>query len=92
MNAEQAEVTAIKATEWLAGDERRFSEFMNLTGVTIAEIRSQIGDPEFLASVLDFVLMDDRRIVQFCNDANLASGVPMQARQALPGGNLPHWT
>ena len=92
MNADQAEVIAIRATEWLTGDERLLAEFMSLTGVAIVDIRNQIGDPEFLASILDFLMMNDKRVVQFCNDASLPAEFPMQARQALPGGNLPHWT
>ena len=49
-----------------------------------------VNDP--LASVLDFLVMDDRWVIGFCDAAQLSYETPMQARAALPGGQLPHWT
>ncbi len=92
MNVDQAEVVAIRATEWLIGNDRLLAEFMALTGISVADIRNQIAEPEFLASILDFLLASDRRVVQFCDDASLSAELPMLARAAMPGGNLPHWT
>jgi hypothetical protein len=55
-------------------------------------LRAGAGDPAFLGSVLDFLMMDDAWVVAFCDAAGIAYTVPMQARAALPGGAVTHWT
>lgn len=66
--------------------------FLGATGATPEDVRAQAADPEFLASVLDFLLMDDAWVVA-CADG---TGIPAQdftvMRQLLPGGDLPNWT
>ena len=66
---------------------------------TVAEVAAALGDlrgrarePEFLASVLDFLLMDDAWIMRFCEETGAACDAPMQARMALPGGARVEWT
>ena len=49
-------------------------------------------DPEFLGSVLDFLLMDDAWLSEFCQSANYGYDFPMRARAALPGGDEVSWT
>ena len=55
-------------------------------------LRARAGEPEFLASVLDFLMLDDAWVMRFCDGAGLAYEAPMQARAALPGGAPMHWT
>lgn len=87
-----AETFALTALAWLAGNEELFPVFLGSTGAGRDTVREQAGDPEFLASVLDFLLMDDAWIMSFCDDAGIAYDHPMQARAALPGGAQVHWT
>ena len=56
------------------------------------ELRDRAAEPEFLGSVLDFLLMDDAWVVECCDAQGLAYDVPMRARAALPGGEQVHWT
>ncbi|MEO9819946.1 MAG: DUF3572 family protein [Paracoccaceae bacterium] len=42
--------------------------------------------------MLDFVMMDDAWVVQFCDSNACAYTDPMMARQMLPGGGAMHWT
>ena len=92
MKVEQAETVALQALGWLAGQEELFPVFLGATGATAEQVAAAAGQPAFLGAVLDFLLQDDAWIVGFCDGAGLGYTVPMQARAALPGGALPHWT
>lgn len=92
MKSDRAEVVALQALGWLAGREELFPLFLGATGATAGQVAEAASDPGFLGAVLDFLLQDDAWIIAFCDGAGLEYGVPMQARAALPGGALPHWT
>lgn len=87
-----AETVALQALGWLAGQEDLWGVFLGATGASAADLRARAEDPEFLASVLDFVLMDDAWICAFAADSGLDPSDVAPARAALPGGGLPHWT
>ena len=42
--------------------------------------------------MLDFLLMNDAWVRQFCAAQDLPPDMPFRARQALPGGGEVHWT
>lgn len=92
MRTEQAETVALQALGWLAGQEALFPVFLGATGATAEQVAAAAGEPDFLGAVLDFLLQDDAWVMGFCDAAGLPYGLPMQARAALPGGALPHWT
>lgn len=87
-----AETVALQALGWLAGQEDLWGVFLGATGASPSGVRARAEDPEFLASVLDFVLMDDAWVCAFAEDTGLAPEDVAPARAALPGGGLPHWT
>ena len=87
-----AEQLAIKAIVWLAGNDDLLPVFMGSTGVDEVAFREGVGVPEFQASVLDFIMMDDAWVVEFCDTEGLPYDRLMQARGALPGGAQVHWT
>ncbi|MCY4259228.1 MAG: DUF3572 domain-containing protein [Rhodobacteraceae bacterium] len=91
MERNQAEILAIRVMEWLATDNDKMRRFLASTGMTLTEIRTQLDNPDVLASVLDFLLLDDREITEFCRTSGYRPEAPMQARHALPGGDSPHW-
>lgn len=92
MKPEQAEIVALRALEWLAGDEELLPVFLGATGATEADLRARAQDPAFLISVLDFLTMDDAWVKAFCDHQRLAYDMPLRARHALPGGEQVHWT
>lgn len=92
MNREGAETVALQAVGWLVGNDELLPVFLGATGASEADLKERVGDPEFLGSVLDFMMMDDNWVVAFCDASNLPYEGLMQARQALPGGDLVHWT
>lgn len=89
---DSAEIVALKALAWLAGNEDLLPVFLGATGASAEELRQGAADPAFLAAVLDFLLQDDVWVVAFCDAAGLPYAAPQAARQALPGGEPVHWT
>lgn len=92
MQQDRAEMIALQALGWLAGNDDLLPVFLGATGASTDDLRLQAGDPAFLASILDFLMMDDAWVISFCDFAGMPYALPMQARQALPGGAQVHWT
>lgn len=92
MTTDAAEVLALRSLGWLAGRDDLFDVFLGAGGVDRADLAARAQDPEFLAAVLDFILMDDAWIVAFCDAEGLAYDSLQAARAALPGGAQVHWT
>ncbi len=87
-----AQGLAVQALTWILSTDDLANVFMGATGASVDNIRTQSADPVFLASVLDFLMMDDTWVTGFCDSAGLKYEDPMRARQMLPGGELPNWT
>lgn len=92
MTSERAEMLAIQALGWIAGQEDLAGAFLGATGASADELRSRASDPEFLGFVLDFLLGDEDALIAFAEEAGIPPEAPMRARMALPGGDLPNWT
>ena len=92
LSQEAVEQVALKAIVWLAGNDELLPVFMGATGADEASFRAGVGSAEFQASVLDFIMMDDAWVVEFCDTEGLPYDRLMQARGALPGGAQVHWT
>ncbi len=92
MNPDKAEVVGLQALGWLVGQEELLPVFLGSTGASEADIKSRATDPEFLGSVLDFLLMDDAWITGFCDALSLQYDTPLRARAGLPGGAQVNWT
>ncbi len=87
-----AETLALEALGWLVGNEELLPVFLGATGASPAELRTRAADPDFLLSVLDFLLMDDGWVVAFCDAAGRLYAQPLAAREVLAGGAGMHWT
>lgn len=92
MTPEFAETLALKALAWLATHDELAPVFMGASGVSADDMRAGASDPAFLASVLEFVTMDDAWVIAFCDAHGLEYTAPLQARYALPGAEQVHWT
>lgn len=92
LSRDSAELLAIEALTWLVGNEELLPIFLGASGASEADLRTGAQDPDFLASVLDFLMMDDAWITEFCQMAEYAPDFPMRARASLPGGAQVNWT
>lgn len=92
MKREPAETLALRALAWLAADDDLLGRFLGASGAAAGDLASGASDPRFLAAVVDFVLTEDALVMAFCDAAGYPYPAPMEARAALPGGEVPHWT
>lgn len=92
MQRDAAETLALRALAWLAADDDLLGRFLGASGAAPGDLMTGASDPRFLAAVLDFVLTDDSIVMAFCDAEGYPYPAPMQARAALPGGEVPHWT
>lgn len=88
---EAAETLALEAFMWLMQSDL-VDAFLNATGAGHGQLTTLAGDPVFLGSVLDFLMEDDARVIGFCDATSRPYLSVMEARAALPGGQLPNWT
>lgn len=92
MQQDSAEALALRALAWMASEQDVLHDFLAATGASADDVARRAAEPDFLASVLDFLLQEDRWIMAFCESAGLSYGMPARARHALPGGAVGDWT
>jgi hypothetical protein len=85
---EAAEIVAIQALSFVAGDPERLGLFLAETGIGPETLRTAATDPKFLSHVLDFVLRDDETVKAFASVSQLHPTNIAAARQVLGD---PHW-
>jgi hypothetical protein len=85
---EVAEIVAVQALTFLAGDPERIGAFLAESGLGPETLRSAASDPHFLVSVLDFVMRDDATVKAFAKASQLDPTNVAAARQVLGD---PHW-
>lgn len=92
MRQEIAHVAALRILGWLAGEDDLFPAFLGATGASLADLRIAADRPEFLVSVLDFVLQRDDWVVAAAAAADLRPEDIGPVRAALGGRDRMHWT
>ena len=80
---EVAEIVAVQALSFIAGDPERLGTFLAESGLGPETLRSAAADPRFLASVLDFVMRDDATVKAFAGASQLHPTNIAAAHQAL---------
>lgn len=92
MDQKQAEIRALSVLTWLVGNEELLPVFLNATGADETDLRVRAAESVFLGSVLDFLMLDDAWVMEYCDSEGLPYETPMRARQNLPGGADVSWT
>ena len=85
---EVAEIVAIQALSFVAGDPERLGAFLAESGIGPETLRSAAADPRFLAHVLDFVMRDDATVKAFAEVSKLHPTNIAAAHQALNDSGL----
>ena len=80
---EVAEIVAIQALSFVAGDPERLGMFLAESGIGPETLRTAAANPHFLVSVLDFVMRDDVTVKAFATASELHPTNIAAARQAL---------
>ena len=89
---EAAEAFAARVLGWLAEDHARISAFLAWSGESPSNLHERMTDPGFLLAVIEFLMSDERQLLDACTDLGVPPETPGQARAALPGGEQVHWT
>jgi len=80
---EAAELVAIQALGFLAGDPERLGVFLSLTGVGPDSLRAAAASPEFLSAVLDHMISDDKLLLDFAAAGSFRPEDVIRAHAAL---------
>ena len=80
---EAAEIVAIQALNFIAGDAGRLGLFLAETGIGPHNLRAAAADPQFLGAVLDFVLRDEAAMTAFAKASQLHPTNIAAARDVL---------
>jgi len=81
-----AEMLAVQALAFIAGDEDRLGGFLASTGVALESIRDAAREPDFLAGVLEHMLGDEKLLIAFADSAGIDPAEVARARRML--GNV----
>ena len=85
MTPDSAATVALQVLRWLAEDGERLGTFLAETGLDGTALRARMADTAFLGGVLDYLLADEGRLLEFCAATAVPVGLPGRARRVLPG-------
>ena len=92
MDREIAETRALEVLTWVLSEDGLIQVFMGATGASQNDLRSNTLSHEFLLSILDFVLMDDRWVISCSKFLNIDPSQIQLIRMSLDGGQEVTWT
>jgi Protein of unknown function (DUF3572) len=83
MTRDSAETVAIQALSFIAEEPERLDRFLALTGIGPDSLRDATREPNFLLGVLDHLAGDDRLLLEFATQKDIAPEVVTAARDLL---------
>jgi uncharacterized protein DUF3572 len=86
MTLDLAATLALRALAFLIDTAPAMERFVDQTGLDTASLRRRADEPEFLVSVLDFLLSDEELLIRFCESAACDVRTVHMARHALAAG------
>ena len=92
MNKEIAETRALEVLTWVLAEDDLIHVFMDATGASQDDLRSNTSNHEFLISILDFVLMDDSWVISCSKFMNIDPSQIQVIKMSLDGGQEVNWT
>ena len=82
---EEAEILAVRALGFLAEHQERVEGFVRMTGVAVDDLKDHVSDPGYLGAVLDYLLADEKYLLEFIERIGVAPELPYAARRKLEG-------
>ena len=83
LTAEEAELVAVSAFAFVAGDPERLARFLEITGLRPETIRQAAASPGFYGAVLDHVAADEQLLLALAGALETKPERIMQARHTL---------
>jgi hypothetical protein len=87
-NMEYAETIALKAVHFILTDDETQQKFIDFTGILPSDFERIIKDPEFLGGVLDFLLANEDKLIEFCTENEITPEEPSRVRALFPGATF----
>lgn len=84
---ETAEMLAIQALSFIAEQPDALGRFLDMSGISAAQLRAAAQQPGFLAGVLEHMLGDENLLLAFARSAGIDPAEVARAASALGG----HW-
>lgn len=88
---ESAQEVATSALLYMAERPELMEGFLGVTGLQPQDLSQVATNPEMALHVLDYLLEDDRRVLDAAAELQVAPGDLMQARTALAGPGSYGW-
>jgi hypothetical protein len=82
---ENAEILALEALGWLAGQEGGLERFLAATGSDVAALKTAAGDPDTARGLLEFLLANEDLLVTFCEATSTKPQTVHAALRRLEG-------
>jgi hypothetical protein len=86
-NMEHAETIALKAVHFILANDEMQHDFITATGILPSDLESMVKEPEFLGGVLDFLLANDEKLIEFCIGCKIDPEEPARVRRLFPGAS-----
>jgi hypothetical protein len=83
ISASRAEEIAANALAFLAADAGRLMQFMQATGVSLDDLRRDVGSRRMLTAILDHLVQDESLLLVFTSSIGLPPENIGQARDVL---------
>lgn len=87
MELNEARDIADRGFAHIAGDAELVQALLAQSGSDVAGLRAMAARPEFAQFVLDFLLEQDQRVLDFATDAGIRPERVQMARAVLGGGD-----
>lgn len=89
LTIDEAEALSLKALGFLASDADRLTRFLQLTGLSPEDLRSQVGEATTLTAVLDHLLSDQSLLLVFAAECGIEPQLIEEARARVSGVDNP---
>ena len=68
---ESAEILALQALSWLAGDEGGLARFLAASGSDLESLKAGAGSPDTARALLEFLLGNEDLLLAFCETTSI---------------------
>ena len=85
INLVYAKTVALKAVHFILNNDEIRQSFITSTGILLSDFENSIENLEFLGGVLDYLLSNEKILIEFCTEYGITPEEPSRIRQVFPG-------
>jgi hypothetical protein len=92
MDHDRAEIIAINALSFIASDEKYLSGYLRLSGMSLEKVKAALENQDkmktILGSILDFMMQNEKCLIEFAETYELIPEDVVKARNSFPNSML----